>query len=122
MSLEENKAITRRFVGGWNEGDLKVFDDICAAEFVYYDPGNPDIHNLVDYKQFVIGFRAAYPDYHITIEDTIAEGNKVAVRATGRGTNRQTGKHETLISMNIVHLVQHKVAEYWCTWIWETQG
>ena len=122
MSVEENKALARQFVKGWNQGALEAFDEICATDFVYHDSGNPDVYNLTDYKQFVVDFRTFLPDYHFTIEDMIAEGDKVVVRGTGRGTNQQTGAQDTLICMNIVRFAEGKVREYWCTWIWENQG
>ena len=86
---EENKAIVRRiFEEVWNQGKLDVIDDIYAADFVDHMPGSPDIHGPEGFKQFVNMYRTAFPDIKFTIEDQIAEGDKVVNRFTFTGTHK----------------------------------
>jgi hypothetical protein len=79
MSAEENKAIARRhFEELWEKGDVSVADEIYAADAVGHDPMNP---GHADYpeseKQAIIRDNTAFPNPQVTIEDQIAEGDKV---------------------------------------------
>ena len=88
MSTEDNKATVRRFTEeGMNQGNIAVFDELCAPNWVYHEPGSPDVRTLADYKRSITEARSAFPDFHTTIEDLIAEGDKVVMRSTWRGTN-----------------------------------
>ena len=54
MSTEENKATVRRLTEeGWNQGNVAVFDELTAPNWVYHDPVVPDVRTLEDYKRFV---------------------------------------------------------------------
>jgi steroid delta-isomerase-like uncharacterized protein len=124
MSAEENKAIVRRFLDeAWNMGELSVLDEICAPSYVYHDPANPQVTNLEAYKQYIAAVRAAAPDLQFTAEDVLAEGDKVAVRWTFRGTAENefqgippTGEQLAFTGMNIYRLSQGKIAENWSNW------
>ncbi len=116
MSLEENKAIVRRFIEAYNKRNLDLIDDFVAPDYV-------DHTNKVDregLKQlFAIGLKA-FPDWHETIEDIIAEGDKVWVRLAYTGTHRgefmgldPTGKKITAMAVDIYRIVNGKLAEYW---------
>ena len=88
MSAEQNKAIVSRWVaGGWNTGDLSLVDEFYA-DYTLHSPGMPDVQGTEAFKAFVTMYRTAFPDIHFTIEDMVAEGDKVAWRATTRGTHR----------------------------------
>ena len=88
MSTEENKAKARRlFEEGWNQGNTAVFEELVAVDNLAHDPSGP-IHGLEGYKQFVATYCTAFPDIHFTIEDQIAEGELVATRWTGTGTQQ----------------------------------
>ena len=77
MSAEQNKVSIQRWVeAAWNNGNLAMADEIYSADYVVHDPAGP-IHGTEALKQFVSTFRIGYPDLHATIEDMIAEGNKV---------------------------------------------
>ena len=70
MSLEENKAIVRRFIEAYNKHDLSSIDDFVAPDYV----DHTNQVGLEGLKQlFIIGFKG-FPDFHETIEDIIAEG------------------------------------------------
>jgi len=120
MSAEQNKMMIQRWVEmAWNNGNLAIADEVYSADYVVHDPSGP-IQGTEALKQFVATFRTAYPDIHTTIEDMIAEGNKVVWRYTVRGTHRgefmgiaPTGKSITLTGILISRFVGEKVVEDW---------
>lgn len=120
MSAEEMKAMVDRAEELWNTGDLAIADEIYAADFVNHDPGAPDVVNLESYKGFIAAVRAGMPDFHVTMEDMIAEGDEVAGRWTAHGTHEAelvgippTGKEATWTGMTIYRFAGGKIAEAW---------
>ena len=85
---EANKAVIERWLEIWNTGDLTIADEIFAADFVNHDPSVPDVINLEGLKGLVVMSRIATPDLRITIEDMIAEGDKVVARLSAIGTHK----------------------------------
>ena len=87
MSAEENKALVRRFVEGfWNEGNASTADELMAPGTEIHMPTGETL-DLDGLKGFAVTFREAFPDWHSTFEELIAEGDRVAERWTGRGTH-----------------------------------
>src|SRR5262245_55086130 len=88
MSAEENKAIIRRaFEDILNNGKLDELSEIIAPTYVNHDmpmrePGPAGMREVL--QPFLTGF----PDFHVTIEDMVAEGDKVATRGVFTGTHR----------------------------------
>lgn len=121
MSAEENKALVLRDLEEiWSQGKLEVIDEIFAADFVGHTPGSPDIHGPEDDKQYVTIYRTAFPDMQLTIEDMIAEGDKVAVRWTFTGTHKgelmgipPTGVQVTMTGISIGRFAGGKFVEGW---------
>ena len=122
MSTEQNKAISRRIIEEiWNKGDLAVVEELIAANYVFHDFVGQEIKGPEGFKQYVTMIRTVYPDFHITIEDMLAEGDKVAFRFTWRGTHKgkgglviaPTGKQVTVTGMAIAHIVGDKEEEVW---------
>src|SRR5258708_3121910 len=88
MSTEENKVLVRRWFTALNAAENQVIDDFFFPNFIYHLPGGQSqLEGRNPFKQFIIGFHAAFPDLHYTIEDLIAEGDRVVARWTSRGTN-----------------------------------
>jgi len=121
MSVEQNKALGRRWVEEiWGKGNLAVIDEIYATNFIWNwaPPGvTPDREG---YKQIVTMNFAAFADVKCTLEDVIAEGDKVVVRWTWRGTHKgeymgiaPTGKQVTLTGIGIVRIEGGKAIEEW---------
>ena len=77
MSIEENKAIVRRFFDCFRTRSLDDWDEICAADIVTHQSPSPDIVGLKARKAADSVTLAAFPDFSLTIEDVIAEGDKV---------------------------------------------
>jgi steroid delta-isomerase-like uncharacterized protein len=124
MSTEDNKASVRRaFEEGWNQGNVAVFDELNAPDFIYHDPGAPQVHTREDFKRWATEGHRVYPDLHLTIEDLIAEGDLVVARWTFRGTNTgdivtpmpmpATGKQVTSSGITILRFAGGKVVEAW---------
>ena len=118
---EQNKAVIRRWIEALNAGNLDVADEIYAPDFVMHDPGNPDrLPGPEGTKQGFAAFLAAFPDLHVTIEDIIAEGDKVVWRVSLTGTHKgeflgiaPTGKQITNTGITIVRMVDGKFVEGW---------
>lgn len=87
MSAEENKALVKRFVEEfWNEGNTATADELMAVDAEVHMPTGETL-DLDGLKSFAVTFRAAFPDWHSTFEELVAEGDRVAERWTGRGTH-----------------------------------
>ena len=118
---EQNKALVRRFFeDAWNTGNLALIDVIMAPDVVVHGappgarPGSQGI------KHAVTMFRTAFPDIHMTIEDMLAEGDKVAIRLTATGTHKgelmgiaPTGKHVSITATAIYRFAGGKIQEGW---------
>jgi steroid delta-isomerase-like uncharacterized protein len=119
MSTEENKAKVRRvFEEVFNKGNLSVVDEIMANDYVYHMGQGMEVKGPDGFKQFATMFRNAFPDLHITVEDMIAEGDKVATRETLRGTHKgdlmgiaATGKKVTFSGTVIIRFAGGKEVE-----------
>jgi predicted ester cyclase len=118
MSLEENKAIIRNFFEKTNrEGRTAV--EFCAPGFTAYIGGIPAM-NLQAFQQWQARYYAAFSDTRITIEDMVAEGNKVAWRGVTTATHTAefggtpvSGKQITVPVIGMARLVEGKVVEWW---------
>lgn len=113
MSTEQNKAVLRRWMEGYNKGnaDLQVAlaDEVFMPDFVGHGFGP----TLEDVKQFARMALTAAPENMITLDDMIAEGDKVGARATVRGVDPATGKPTTFQIIAICRFTTGKMAEIW---------
>ena len=126
MSAEENKALARR---EWEEiftqGILDAAEEIYAPNYLSHEtatavrPASEDIHGVEADRQIAAARRQAFPDLHITIEDQIAEGDKVATRFRARGTHlgelagrAPTGKEVEVTGINMCRIEGGKIAEH----------
>lgn len=123
MSTEDNKALVRREIEVTNRGNLTelfaTIDEVFAPDFVFHDPNLPQVRNREDYNQFDAAFLAALPG-QFTIEDLIAEGDKVVARLSYRGTHQgpwrgvaPTGKTVTFTGTVTYRIVDGKVVAAW---------
>jgi predicted ester cyclase len=91
MSTEDNKMLVHRFFEKpANHGNLAVADDLFAPEYVHHFP-DEDIHGPDGGKEIEKALLTAFPDWHISTDDVIAEGDKVVVRFTIHGTHQGEG-------------------------------
>jgi predicted ester cyclase len=88
---EENKALVRREIDELfnHTGNLDVAEEVYASDFVGHDTTMPEgIHGIEGARQFAAGMRSVFPDLNCTIEDQIAEGDKVVSRWSASGTHQ----------------------------------
>jgi predicted ester cyclase len=124
MSAEENKALVRRFTEEvYNRGNLDVADELLAPDFVDHDVFPGEEAGIEGYKRGVAKQRASSSDLHFSIEEQIAEGDKVLSRVIGSGTLDQkyrgsapiglapTGARITIENITISRVVEGKIVE-----------
>ena len=121
MSARENKTTVRRFVDEVQSGgNIDAIDELCSPEFVNHSapPGVPS--NCEGVKQLTAMFRQAFPDSYLTVEDMVAEGDKVATRKTFHGTHQgefmgipPTGQQVSIGLIDIVRIADGQVVEHW---------
>jgi steroid delta-isomerase-like uncharacterized protein len=124
MSSEQNKTIVRRLLEEPWQGNLRVVDELVDGNYVGYDPSIPEpLRGPDGFKEFVSTYRAAYSDARITVDDQIAEGDRVATRWTGRGMHdgdlmgvAPTGKQVTVSGLTLSRLANGKVIEAHTNW------
>jgi steroid delta-isomerase-like uncharacterized protein len=88
MSVAEHKALIHRAVDAFNQGDLSAVDQLFTPDYVDHDPSRAGLPpGPAGVKLAWQGFRAAFPDAQVTVDDSVAEGQTVAVRGTLRGTH-----------------------------------
>jgi predicted ester cyclase len=91
MSAKENKATARRFMEeSFGGGKPELVDDVLDPDFVRYDPyiESGEVRGAQTVKGNIEWFRNAFPDLSCTVEEQVAEGDKVVSRWTVRGTHR----------------------------------
>lgn len=121
MSTEENKAVFRRYVDEvGNEGKLELADEIFDRYIAHQADGSVIERGPEDVRRFMGEFREAFPDFRCTIEDQIAEGDKVVTRWTMRGTHEgefrgiaPTGNRLEITGIGIFRFSEGKVVESW---------
>jgi serine phosphatase RsbU (regulator of sigma subunit) len=122
VSTEENRAIFRRYIEEvWNQTNLEVVDEIFDRYISHQPDGSVLERGPEDVKRFVGEFRSAFPDLRLSIDDQIAEGDKVMIRETARGTHQgelrgmaPTGEEMEIKGIAIFRFSsQGKVVESW---------
>lgn len=91
MSAKENKATARRFMEeSFGGGKPELVDDVLDPDFVRYDPyiESGEVRGAQTVKGNIEWFRNAFPDLSCTVEEQVAEGDKLVSRWTVRGTHR----------------------------------
>jgi len=123
--VEENKALVRRnFEEVWNQENLAVIDELHDSHYLGHIASSAEaIKGSEQFKHFVAIHRLAFPDMHFTIEDQLAEGDKVATRWSARGTHQGEflgiapgGQTLTITGISIHRIVNGKIQESWDNW------
>jgi steroid delta-isomerase-like uncharacterized protein len=121
MSLDDNKAIVRAFVEiVWNGRQLDRAAEVVAPDFIDHAPMPGQAPGLKGVKRKWAMYLDAIPDFRVTIDELVAEGDKVAVRRTYEGTHRgellgipATGKRFQFGGISIFRLANGRIAEHW---------
>ncbi len=103
-----------------SEGKTEVIDELCAPDFVDHNPLPGTTADLAGLKDFVAQIRAAFPDMQVTADDIVAEGDRLAVRSTMRGTHEGafmgipgSGKKVEVSNYDFVRFENDQAAEHW---------
>ena len=119
-SEEKNKALVRHLLEeAVNQGNLEVADELLAPEFVDHDLVPGKVADIEDLKRWVAELQASFSDYHFSIEEQIAEGDKVVTRTIFNGTHDQkeyrgvvpSGTRITMETVNIHRVIEGKIVE-----------
>ena len=124
MSVKENKAILHRFFEEiFNKGDLAAADELVAGDYVNHNPAPGETPGVEGLKQFATAVRTGFPDILFTIDDQIAEQDRVVTRYTINGTHKAefagipaTGRPVTIGMINIHRVVDGQIQEGWLKW------
>ncbi|KUN09134.1 ester cyclase [Streptomyces yokosukanensis] len=119
-----HKATATRLHEALNSGDLEVIaktiDELVAPDVRFHAPVPMATTGIQALKQVWTALLSAFPDLHVTVEDMIAEGDKVVVRNTVTGTQRggfrglpPTGKSVCYGEMFIIRFAGGRIAEIW---------
>jgi steroid delta-isomerase-like uncharacterized protein len=121
MTGADLKDVYRRFLDeGFNRGNLDALDDILTPDYVDHNAPPGTLPGPAGIKSIIAGFRAAFPDVRMTIEDQLADGDRVATRYTFRGTHLgnlmgipPSGKQIEMTGITIARIAGGKMAEGW---------
>lgn len=116
-----NKEISRRFTEFFSTGDETLADDVLGSEVVFHGTaGDGELRGIEAVKRFVAGYRRAFPDAHSTVEDQVADGDRVVTRWRARGTHRgrlgpiaATGREFVMDGITIERIADGKIVEVW---------
>ncbi len=119
MITEENKTIINRFLRELGK-DLTAIDVFFSPNALAHLPGSPEPTNRDGFKEFVTLLYTAFPDLDHTVEDQIAENDRVVNRVTARGTHQgyfqgiaPTNRQITITDILITRIKEGKVIELW---------
>ena len=119
MSIAENKALCRRCVKLWNERDSQAAGETYAEDYIYHGPIG-EFRGRESIKELWATFLAGFPDMHSTIDELVAEGDRVVMRWTIRGTHtgefngmKPTGKTVSIPILEELRIADGLLAEAW---------
>jgi predicted ester cyclase len=121
VSGDTNKAILRRYYEElWNGWNLAIADELIDADIAFRGSLGVTVRGLEGFTRYVTLVRSAFPDFHNTIEDLIAEDDRVAARLTYRGSHRgelfgmaPTGKRVVYTGIAIFRIAGGKIVDGW---------
>jgi ketosteroid isomerase-like protein len=103
-----NRELSRRFTELFSTGDEALADAILSPDIVFHEPSRDgELRGIEQMKSFIADYRKAFPDGHSTVEDQVAEGDKVATRWRARGTEL------AMDGVTIERMADGKIAEVW---------
>ncbi len=122
MTIENNKAVAHRMIDEvFNHGNMSLADELLSPDYIEHDelpPGVPAGREGL--KETILMMRAGFPDFAATIEDIVAEDDKIAQRITWTGTHtgdfmgiQATGKSVSIQVLDIFRMVDGRIVEHW---------
>jgi steroid delta-isomerase-like uncharacterized protein len=131
---EANKALVRRYFDEiLNKPDLTLVQEIFSSDSVFRAPHIPEVHGLEARKLFITAIHTTYPDIHYTIQELIAEGDKVVARWKYSGTHKgewmgvaPTGRYFSATGTTTLRISGGKIVEEWADYdamgVWQQLG
>jgi steroid delta-isomerase-like uncharacterized protein len=125
MPLTNEQVVRRWFEEVWNKGDMNAIDELFAADGIAYGLGEAgrDVRGPEAFKQFVQHMRTAFPDLHVTVHDTIVEGDKIAARFSVVMTHMgdvlglpATGRQVQVNGISFSRVANGQLVEGWNNW------
>jgi steroid delta-isomerase-like uncharacterized protein len=120
ITQEEAKVITDQVLRLWNEGDIALTDDLFHPEYVRHHPVPSVTMSIDELKNTVISNRSIFPNYNLTFDDCIIQGDRIIAFATVTGTNTAsleempaTGKTILMNGIYVYLINNGKIAEEW---------
>ncbi len=119
MSAAANKQLVQRYIQRvLNEGEINLLDSLVTPGYCRH--AAPQALTLDEQKQRLAAVRAAFPDIHFSVDDLIAEGDRVVFRTTLRGTHSgpflgvpPRGRTVAVEDIGILRLENGLIAEHW---------
>jgi predicted SnoaL-like aldol condensation-catalyzing enzyme len=110
MTRDDMKELAHRMYAAANAGDFDAVDTIFATDFCSHPMGTTGTGAV---KKAWAAIRQKYPDLRVSVEDMLADGDRLAVRTVVRGTPAdQTGEPRPTI-MEIIRIADGRIAELW---------
>jgi len=122
---QENSALIRRwFEEVWNNGRMEAIDEMASPDAIGHGQAQHDTDiGLKEFRAFAADLRRAFPDFKVTIDHVIEQGDKVAARWTTRMTHKgeflgfaPTGKKVTITGTSMQRIANGKIVEGWDNW------
>lgn len=122
MSTEQNKALVRQFIEEiLNQGNLSLMDELVADGYIEHEEMPPGVPRGREGAALLMSMlRSAFPDFKATIDDIIAEGDKVVIRMTWNGAQKgefmgipPDGKRISVSVIDIFRITEGKIVEHW---------
>ena len=125
MESENSKTLAQaQFERVWNLGDQAAVDELYTADCILHDPMIPvALQGRAAVRTLVQAYRVAFPNLAFTIEDQVAEADRVVTRWTARGTHLRallgipaTGRQVEVTGSSIARVEGCRIAETWVHW------
>src|SRR5919202_6569379 len=122
LASEKNKVLVRRWLDEvFTRADLDEADELFTLNYALHDQSFPhDVHGPEGIRRYVTAYRAAFPDLRVTVEDQLAEEDRVVTRWTLRGTHQgeflgltPTGDEVTVSGIEFDRIVGGRIDETW---------
>jgi steroid delta-isomerase-like uncharacterized protein len=116
-----NRELSRRFTELFSTGDEALADEILSPDVVFHGTaGTGELRGIEAMKSFIAEYRRAFPDARSTVEDQVAEDDKVVTRWRARGTHQgplgplaATGRNFEMDGITVERIAGGKIAEVW---------
>ena len=119
--MDSNKTAAKKVVEIFNTGDLSAVDLLFSSEYIDHQrPSWMQVTGQEEFKQIVTSARKSLPNLQVTIEDVIAEGDRVTMRLQWHSTDAN-GKKIDRETIDILRFGSGIVVEHWGAEAWRSE-